>query len=343
MASKRERRRINKRARKQAKVKFFADARPVNVISDESEQAVPQIEVPADDFGVMDVINKFRERQETIHEDIDTDVPMDAPSDRPLSKKQLRRQRAALLPDLKARVLRPDLVELTDVTSPDPDLLLALKSVPGAVPVPRHWADKQRYLAKRATREMYRLPPNLDATGVAKVRAGVLEHERNASVSQLARERVRPKVGRMFIDYETLSDAFYKSTYYPTLTRPGDVFYEGKPSHTMKVIPGRLSATLRAALGMKEGDPPPWLKNMQHGYIGPDQRRQHLPPSYPDLRVPNLNAVRPDGTQGGKWGYRPRRQDGTPLLADPLGTDAQAQYMTRPTERWSEYRYREAE
>ena len=40
--------------------------------------------------------------------------------------------------------------------------------------------------------------------------------------------------------------------------------------------PGVLSEGLRAALGMSDNDPPPWLTTMQR--YGP-------PPSYPDLKV----------------------------------------------------------
>lgn len=44
--------------------------------------------------------------------------------------------------------------------------------------------------------------------------------------------------------------------------------------------PGRLSAELRAALGISDYAQPPWLINMQR--YGP-------PPSYPYLKVKGLN------------------------------------------------------
>lgn len=53
------------------------------------------------------------------------------------------------------------------------------------------------------------------------------------------------------------------------------------------VKPGTLSEELRKALGMADDTaPPPWLINMQR--YGP-------PPSYPNLRVPGLNAPIPPG------------------------------------------------
>ncbi len=54
------------------------------------------------------------------------------------------------------------------------------------------------------------------------------------------------------------------------------------------VKPGVLSDEMRKALGMSDTAPPPWLINMQR--YGP-------PPSYPNLRVPGLNAPIPQGEQ----------------------------------------------
>ena len=81
------------------------------------------------------------------------------------------------------------------------------------------------------------------------------------------------------------------------------------------VKPGVLSETLRGALGMNEGAPPPWLINMQR--YGP-------PPSYPNLKVPGLNAPIPPGTSfgyhPGGWGKPPVDEDGSPLYGDVFGT-----------------------
>ena len=61
--------------------------------------------------------------------------------------------------------------------------------------------------------------------------------------------------------------------------------------------PGQLSPELRAALGIGPDDPPPWLFIMQR--VGP-------PPSYPNLKIPGLNAPIPHGKQfgfnPGQWG-----------------------------------------
>lgn len=41
---------------------------------------------------------------------------------------------------------RPEVVEVWDITAPDPPLLVFLKSYKNTVPVPRHWSQKRKYL-----------------------------------------------------------------------------------------------------------------------------------------------------------------------------------------------------
>ena len=68
-------------------------------------------------------------------------------------------------------------------------------------------------------------------------------------------------MGRMDVDYQVLHDAFFKWQTKPPLSGPGEVYYEGKEFevHLKEKRPGFLSASLKAALGMPEGAPPPWL------------------------------------------------------------------------------------
>lgn len=73
--------------------------------------------------------------------------------------------------------------------------------------------------------------------------------------------------------------------------------------------PGYMSDRLREALGTpNEYSPPPWLINMQR--YGP-------PPSYPNLRIPGLNAPLPAGASYGYhvggWGKPPVNAHGRPL------------------------------
>lgn len=48
--------------------------------------------------------------------------------------------------------LRPEVVEVWDVTAPDPPLLVFLKAYRNTVPVPRHWSQKRKYLQARPRR-----------------------------------------------------------------------------------------------------------------------------------------------------------------------------------------------
>jgi len=97
---------------------------------------------------------------------------------------------------------------------------------------------------------------------------------------------MNPKLGKMDIDYQVLHDAFFKYQTKPKLTIQGDLYFEGKEFEITlrEKKPGHLSDDLKRALGMPEGAPPPWLINMQR--YGP-------PPSYPNLKIPGLNAPIP--------------------------------------------------
>ena len=102
------------------------------------------------------------------------------------------------------------------------------------------------------------------------------------------------------------------------MTIHGDIYYEGKEFETTALDkkPGDLSDELKVALGMPtEADaspiPPPWLLHMQR--YGP-------PPSYPNLKIPGLNAPIPEGAEygyhAGGWGRPPVDEFGNPLYGD---------------------------
>ena len=69
------------------------------------------------------------------------------------------------------------------------------------------------------------------------------------------RERMRPKLGRIDIDYQKLHDAFFKWQTKPHMTRMGELYYEGKEMEAQmkEKKPGMLSDELRIALGMPVG------------------------------------------------------------------------------------------
>ena len=236
---------------------------------------------------------------------------------------------------LKQSVLRSDAVEAHDVTSADPKFLVYLKTYRNAVAVPRHWCHKRKYLqGKRGVeKKPFMLPGNINTelislfiysyvlnldfitrTGIADIRNVVTEDEHDDKKSSTkARERVQPKMGRVDIDYQVLHDAFFKHQTKPPLTIHGDLYYEGKEFEVQlkTKTPGVLSHELQSALGMTEGVPPPWLLHMQR--YGP-------PPSYPNLKIPGLNAPIPEGCSfgyhPGGWGKPPVDELGRPLYGD---------------------------
>ena len=200
---------------------------------------------------------------------------------------------------LKESVSRPDLVDSMDNCSPDPVTLLVLKAYRNVVQVPRHWSTKRNYMAAKrgVDKPPYRLPEYVEQTGIAKIRQAVLAKEAEKDIKAKQRAKMRPKTGKLDIDYQVLHDAFFKYQTKPSfLTKFGDIYFEGRENETrfFHKKPGHISAALREALGIVDQSlPPPWLVSMQR--FGP-------PPSYPNMRIPGLNAPIPIGTE---WGYHP--------------------------------------
>ncbi|GLC45024.1 hypothetical protein PLESTB_001460500 [Pleodorina starrii] len=235
-----------------------------------------------------------------------------------LSKKKLKLLNRLKVAELKAVCARPEVVEVWDVTAPDPPLLVFLKAYRNTVPVPRHWSQKRKYLQGKRGLEKppFKLPEFIEATGIAEMRSAYQAKEDAKKMKQKQRERMAPKMGRMDIDYQVLHDAFFKHQKPPPLTGVGELYYEGKEfeARITHCRPGDLSEALQGALGMSDNSPPPWLINMQR--YGP-------PPSYPNLKVPGLNAPIPPGCSfgyhPGGWGKPPVDQDGNPLYGDVFG------------------------
>ncbi|XP_069665474.1 splicing factor 3B subunit 2 isoform X3 [Haliaeetus albicilla] len=252
-----------------------------------------------------------------------------------LSKKKLRRMNRFTVAELKQLVARPDVVEMHDVTAQDPKLLVHLKATRNSVPVPRHWCFKRKYLqGKRGIEKPpFELPDFIKRTGIQEMREALQEKEEQKTMKSKMREKVRPKMGKIDIDYQKLHDAFFKWQTKPKLTIHGDLYYEGKEFETRlkEKKPGDLSDELRIALGMPVGPnahkvPPPWLIAMQR--YGP-------PPSYPNLKIPGLNSPIPEGCSfgyhAGGWGKPPVDETGKPLYGDVFGTNA-AEFQTKEEE-----------
>eukprot|EP01122_Echinamoeba_exundans_P007697 TRINITY_DN2423_c0_g2_i2.p1 TRINITY_DN2423_c0_g2~~TRINITY_DN2423_c0_g2_i2.p1 ORF type:complete len:466 (-),score=153.21 TRINITY_DN2423_c0_g2_i2:92-1489(-) len=229
-----------------------------------------------------------------------------------LSKKKQRQLRRLNIAALKQIVKRPDLVEIHDCSAPDPLLAIHMKGYRNSVSIPRHWAQRRKYLqGKRGIEKApFELPDFVKATGIADIRAAVLEKEAAQKLKSKQRERLQPKMGKLDIDYRVLYNAFFRYQTKPKMTVLGDLYYEGKEFEVKlkEKTPGVLSAELKAALGMPEGSPPPWLLMQQR--LGP-------PPAYPKLKIPGVNAPIPPGAQWGHhpggWGRAPVDEMGRPI------------------------------
>lgn len=241
-----------------------------------------------------------------------------------LSKKKLRRMNRLSVAELKQLVARPDVVEMHDVTAQDPRLLVHLKATRNSVPVPRHWCFKRKYLQGKRGFEKppFQLPECIKNTGITEMRQALQDKEDQRTMKTKMREKVRPKLGKIDIDYQKLHDAFFRYQTKPRMTIHGDLYYEGKEFETRlkEKKPGDLSDDLRNALGMPaqasgQKVPPPWLIAMQR--YGP-------PPSYPNLKIPGLNTPIPEGCSfgyhAGGWGKPPVDEYGRPLYGDVFGT-----------------------
>ncbi|XP_067624854.1 splicing factor 3B subunit 2 [Eurosta solidaginis] len=260
-------------------------------------------------------------------QDDDDDEEIEEPKEdkEKLSKRKLKKLTRLSVAELKQLVSRPDVVEMHDVTARDPKLLVQLKAYRNTVQVPRHWCFKRKYLqGKRGIEKPpFDLPAFIKKTGIMEMRESLQEKDDAKTLKSKMRERVRPKMGKIDIDYQKLHDAFFKWQTKPRMTIHGDLYYEGKEYETRlkEKKPGDLSEELRIALGMPVGPnshkiPPPWLIAQQR--YGP-------PPSYPNLKIPGLNAPIPEGTSfgyhAGGWGKPPVDETGKPLYGDVFGTN----------------------
>ena len=240
---------------------------------------------------------KEPEKPEVYYDDDDIPEEDEENAAPKMSKKKRKEMTKLSVAELKAIVKKPEMVEWTDTSGPDPRLLVHMKSYRNVVPVPTHWSLKREYLSSKRGIEKppFALPKFIQETGIAEMRDAVLEKQENATLKQKQRERVQGKTGKLDIDYQKLYDAFFKFQTKPELTRYGEVYYEGKEFETnlRHLRPGEISDELKEALNMPPGAPPPWLINMQR--YGP-------PPSYPALKVPGVNAPPPPGAS---WGFAP--------------------------------------
>ena len=184
------------------------------------------------------------------------------------------------------------------------------------IPVPSHWGQKRDYLASKrgVAKQPYELPSFIRDTGIQEMRNPYDAQQQ--SLRQKMRERVQGRLGKLDVDYQKLHDAFFRYQTKPPLSVYGEIYYEGKEFETnfKHKRPGEISNELKEALNIPPGAPPPWLINMQR--YGP-------PPSFPNLKIPGLNAPIPPGAKWGfhpgGWGKPPVDEYNRPLYGDVFG------------------------
>ncbi|KEG11268.1 putative spliceosome-associated protein [Trypanosoma grayi] len=189
-------------------------------------------------------------------------------------------------------------VEEHDGNAEDPLFTVLLKSTRRTVPVPRHWSQLRAFLSNQADRERATeiVPPEIATLGVERIRA---TRDKKANPDQIA-----------FVTCFITGTPLRRKRFHVNISSFGDIFYEGRWLPRTQHEPGVLSQRLRAALGMGPHSPPPWLYGMQ--------AMRRLPPAYPALKVPGLNAPIPPGAQWGngegQWGQPPRNENNTFLF-----------------------------
>ena len=184
------------------------------------------------------------------------------------------------------------LIELHDVNAPYAIFLMKLKGHRSSVPVPRHWSQKRAFLANQTTRERgdYVVPDFIRDTGVAAVR--VDDGQANIAFAK--------KLQAAYV-FPNPHDGDKTK-----LSRYGDVFHEMKDVRALRnnFVPGQMSSRLKKALGMTDISPPPWIRSLQ--------LMKRLPPSYPNIKIPGLNAPLPPGAHWGDgvgmWGHPARNE-----------------------------------
>lgn len=167
----------------------------------------------AEEIEAEDTSEASKKEKENLIDDDDEDMEDDKDDGKEkLSKRKMKKMTRLSVAELKQLVNRPDVVEMHDITARDPKLLVQLKAHRNTVQVPRHWCFKRKYLqGKRGIEKPpFDLPAFIKKTGIMEMRASLQEKDEAKTLKAKMRERVRPKMGKIDIDYQKLHDAFFK-------------------------------------------------------------------------------------------------------------------------------------
>jgi splicing factor 3B subunit 2 len=179
----------------------------------DAESVVYVPDIPVNDYLYEEfkaVFDKFveKEQEEVVKEDEEMQQEEDEDhqqeeqeEDKRLSNKQKKKLQRMKVAQLKQLVFRPDLVDLHDPNSHEPELLIHLKTIRNAIPVPLHWSQKRKYLqGKRGyVKPPFKLPKFIEDTGIGQLRASQLAADEEKKAKQKQREKVLPKMGRFIL------------------------------------------------------------------------------------------------------------------------------------------------
>jgi splicing factor 3B subunit 2 len=84
---------------------------------------------------------------------------------------------------------------------------------------------KRKYLQgkKGIEKMLYELPSYIADTGVGQLRASIQEKEEKQTAKAKMQAKMKPKLGRLEIDYQKLHDAFFRFQTKPYMTGYGDM------------------------------------------------------------------------------------------------------------------------
>lgn len=119
-----------------------------------------------------------------IYFDDDNDIPDEDQNEPKLSKRKRKELNKLSVAELKAMVRKPEIVEWTDTSAPDPRLLVHIKAHRNVVPVPSHWSLKREYLSSKRGVEKppFSLPKFIQETGISEMRDAALEKQEQATL-----------------------------------------------------------------------------------------------------------------------------------------------------------------
>lgn len=196
-------------------------------------------------------------------------------------------------------------VDEYDVTAEDPLFTLLLKNMRNTVAVPSHWVKRSFFLDDQIDRDKatHIVSSEMELTDVATIR--------RLTLRELGERASGQDIGNFLRCFCTGSPLETK-TFGVRLSGPGDAFEERKVWPKKAFTPGVISARLTEALGIQSPlTPPQWIRSIQE--------MKRLPPAYPTMRIPGVNAPLPQGARfdagnhGGsrqEWGGPPRDEKG---------------------------------